>query len=644
MIIDCHAHLVPPSLLDAIRAQASAFPSIRLIEDGGSLGFSFAGGKPTRPVSKPLSDLPARLKWMDEQNIERQVVGGWLDMFGYEVPAEEGAAWSRLINTHLAQTAMREPRFVPLATVPLQDGTRAAEVLREAHAAGFKGAMIGTQPKGKGGVLDDPLLQPFWEAANELGSVVFIHPVFESGDDRVHDYGMANAVGRITDTLIAMSRLIYAGHVTRYANAKIVAGIGGAALPYVVGRLRRNYSLDKEKLGDPDAALAGMYYDTIVQDPRTLRYLADIVGAERVMMGSDMPFPIGDLAPTKIVAETKLSDSERAASKGGRGSFMNRFLAGLACIGTLLSSGAARAQAPEPLSIVVFGPPSLGAFLPPVIKAQKLDEQNGLAIKFEERTPDAYTAQFNSGEFQLGGSASLLTVGLADTRGVKVTYLFNLFDYWGAVVTSRPDVKTLRDLEGKDVAAAKGTTNWVMFDWFARQLGADTAKFSVINTATPGLIGYALADRAAAVQLWEPAYTTLLSKKAEMRTIDLAIADSWKKFTGSRNIPYLGVAAHIDWVEKNPTLVPKLYATYREAADWVTAHPDDASKLIAPKGTPDDQKAIADLIRANDRLGMNVQWAADVAKEIKSVYAAGRSIAFLPSEPSAATIYQAPGK
>src|SRR5450631_2450893 len=105
MIIDCHAHLVPPSLLDAIRTQASNFPSIRLLEDGGSLGFSFAGGKPTRPVSKPLSDLPGRLKWMDEQKIERQVVGGWLDMFGNELPAEEGARWSRLINSHLAQTA-----------------------------------------------------------------------------------------------------------------------------------------------------------------------------------------------------------------------------------------------------------------------------------------------------------------------------------------------------------------------------------------------------------------------------------------------------------------------------------------------------------------------------------------------------------
>jgi NitT/TauT family transport system substrate-binding protein len=323
---------------------------------------------------------------------------------------------------------------------------------------------------------------------------------------------------------------------------------------------------------------------------------------------------------------------------------MNSKATAVVACGLLALAQNATAQQPEKVSIVVFGSPSLGAFLPPVIKAQKLDEKNGLAIKFEERTPDAYTAQFNSGEFQLGGSAALLTVGLADIRGVKVTYLFNLFDFWGAVVTSRADVKTLKDLEGKEVAAAKGTTNYVMFDWFARQLGADTAKLSVINTATPGLIGYALADRAAAVQLWEPAYTTLISKKSEIRTIDIGIAESWKKFTGSRNIPYLGVAAHIAWVEKNQKLIPKLYAAYKEASEWVAAHPDDAAKLIAPKGTPDDQKAIAELIRANDRLGMNVQWASDLAKEINSVYAAGKSIAFLPSDPAASTIYQAPGK
>jgi ABC-type nitrate/sulfonate/bicarbonate transport system substrate-binding protein len=316
-------------------------------------------------------------------------------------------------------------------------------------------------------------------------------------------------------------------------------------------------------------------------------------------------------------------------------------------LGLLLATSFASplsAQQLHELSIVVFNPPSLGAFLPPIIKAQKLDEKNGLKINFEERTPDAYTAQFNSGEFKLGGSAALLTVGLADTRGVKVTYLFNLFDFWGTVVTSRPGIKTLKDIEGKELAAAKGTTNYVMFDWFARQLGADPAKFAVVNTATPGLVGYAMADRAAAVQLWEPAYTTLVSKKKDIRTIDLHIADSWKKFTGSSNIPYLGVAAHIDWAEKNPTLIPKLFAAYKEAATWVSAHPDEAAKLIVAKGTPEQQKAISDIIRANGRLGMNVKWASDVKNEINSVYAAGKSTSFLSSDPAPSTIYQAPEK
>ena len=75
MIIDCHAHIVPPALLDAIRADKASFPSVKLIEEAGSLGFAFAGNKPTRPVSKPLSDLPARLAWMDKQGIARQVCG-----------------------------------------------------------------------------------------------------------------------------------------------------------------------------------------------------------------------------------------------------------------------------------------------------------------------------------------------------------------------------------------------------------------------------------------------------------------------------------------------------------------------------------------------------------------------------------------
>src|SRR6476620_9840028 len=100
----------------------------------------------------------------------------------------------------------------------------------------------------------------------------------------------------------------------------------------------------------------------------------------------------------------------------------------------LAAAGPALGQRLDKITMVVFGPPSLGAFLPPVIKAKKFDEANGVNIEFVERPPDAYTVQFNTGEFQVGGSGALLTVGLAAVRGVKVVYLFNVFDYWSYVV------------------------------------------------------------------------------------------------------------------------------------------------------------------------------------------------------------------
>src|SRR4029077_14361805 len=170
-------------------------------------------------------------------------------------------------------------------------------------------------------------------------------------------------------------------------------------------------------------------------------------------------------------------------------------LALLAGLSVMVPAPAA-AQAPSKVTIVIFGFPSLGAFMPPVIKAKNMDTKHGLDIEYVERPPDAYTTQFNSGEFKVGGSAAVLTVGLADARGVKVKYLFNLFDFWGTVVTSRPEVKTLKDLEGKQLAAASSTTNFIMFQFFAKQQGVDVSKIQVVNTATPGLVGYALADRA----------------------------------------------------------------------------------------------------------------------------------------------------
>ncbi len=314
-----------------------------------------------------------------------------------------------------------------------------------------------------------------------------------------------------------------------------------------------------------------------------------------------------------------------------------RFLALAAALG--LAAGAAQAQPLQKIDIVVFSAPSLGAFLPPVIKARKLDEANGLDIGFQTRTPDAYATQFNGGEFQVGGSAALLTIGLADLRGLKVSYLFNLFDFWGAVVTGRPEIKTLADLQGKQLAAARGTTNFVMVDWFARQQKVDMSKVEVINTATPGLIGYALADRADAVQLWEPGYSMLIAQKPSLRTLDLDMPKQWRAFAGGDKIPYLGVAAHTAWVEKNQAVLPALYRTYKQAAEWVAANPAAAAKLISPKAEGPALAVLEQLIRDNSRLGMNVKPAGELRREIEAVYRAGQSIGYLPKAPSAGSIY-----
>jgi ABC-type nitrate/sulfonate/bicarbonate transport system substrate-binding protein len=331
---------------------------------------------------------------------------------------------------------------------------------------------------------------------------------------------------------------------------------------------------------------------------------------------------------------------------------MRRFISrrGLATglAGVLLAIGAAgsaTAQQRDKITMVVFGPPSLGAFLPPIIKAQKFDEANNLEIDFQERPPDAYAAQYNSGEFKVGGSASIMQMALAETRGVKTSYLFNIFDFWGAVVTNKPEIKTMKDLEGKQLAAARATTNYSMFEWLATKQGVDLSKISVVNTAPPGLIGFAMADRADAIQLWEPAYTILMSRKPEMRRLDDGADASWKAFTGgSTRIPYLGVAAHQDWIDANKALIPRLYKAYAQAADWLKANPDAAAKLITPKATPADLAALGASIRANDRLSMNLVPANDVRKEIQAVYRAGMDLTFLPKMPSEASIYSGPMK
>ncbi|HZD89778.1 MAG TPA: hypothetical protein VE224_06745, partial [Pseudolabrys sp.] len=174
--------------------------------------------------------------------------------------------------------------------------------------------------------------------------------------------------------------------------------------------------------------------------------------------------------------------------------------------------------------------------------------------------------------------------------------------------------------------------------------GVDTSKIKVVNTAPPGLVGYAMADRADAIQLWEPAYSILKAKKPSIRLLDLKVEKTWMKFAGGSQIPYLGVAAHTDWIESHRPLIPKLYKTYKQAADFIRRHPGEAAKLIDPKGTAEEHAALVSLINANSRLGTNIMGAEAMKRQIRAVYKAGIDVGYLKSMPSDDTIYDKPLK
>ena len=317
LVVDIHAHYIPKCLFERFDGEAENFPNVGLLRDDKGVRMQFPGGELTRPVSPALSDLRARCAWMDRNGIDHQLLGGWLDIFGYELPADEGRRWSRFTNACMSDELRDEPRFTPLATVPLQDGRCAAEVLEEAMGRGFGGAMIGTLPKGSSGNLDDPSLDPFWASASKLGAAIYLHPMFVCGEPRLGDYDLVNAIGRLADTSIAVSRLLFSGHLLKFPGLKLILSHGGAALPFALGRLARNHEIAKGKYADPRKGFEAMYFDSCVFDADTLEYLAKKAGTDRVMLGSDHPFPIGDPEPTRVVEAARFSHNDRTKILGG---------------------------------------------------------------------------------------------------------------------------------------------------------------------------------------------------------------------------------------------------------------------------------------------------------------------------------------
>jgi len=312
--VDIHAHLVPHSLLDDISTRRVKFPNVEVESRESTHVVSFNKGAPTRPIAPGLTDSRARARWMDQNGIDRQVVGGWLDIFGYQLHADEGAEWAQLLTARIVEATTDDDRLSCLGTVPLQDPERAAQAVRDQRAIGLPGVMVATRAGDT--ELDDPAMTPFWEAADETGSVVFIHPGFGGASPRYADFGLVNGLARLEDSTVTLARLLYSGIPAKHSAARVVAAHGGAALPYVLGRLVRNH-LNHPDTADPVESFAHLYFDSIVFDPEALNFLVSMAGPERVLLGSDYPFPIGDLKPSDVVNEARLPEEQRAAILAG---------------------------------------------------------------------------------------------------------------------------------------------------------------------------------------------------------------------------------------------------------------------------------------------------------------------------------------
>lgn len=320
---------------------------------------------------------------------------------------------------------------------------------------------------------------------------------------------------------------------------------------------------------------------------------------------------------------------------------INRKVIATAAASAVLVTAACGADAGEAeegdaveLEIVAFSPPSLGAFLPAVIAEERFDLDNGLDITFVERPPDAYNTEFGTGQFQIGGSGSLMSEAVRLTEGVDVVYLFNVHDYWGGLVSTTPDVTEITDLEGHTLAGATSATNYAMFLWFVQAAGVDIDQVTVENHDTGGLGTQAQTGRSDAVQIWEPAYSTLMAQDIDGVTDVPLPFELWEEEYGIDDIPFLGVAVHREWLDEHAEEAELLQQTYEEAAEWTLANPAEAAQIIADTLDGEGVEALTDLISDNDRLGLNVRSAADLAEGIEAVFDAGVAIDYFDEAPS----------
>ena len=293
--IDIHAHVVPRGVWQAAESKREWFGFRH--EPGEGLGSFVGGGKRTGFTSPKVRFTPEeRLKDMDAQGVDVQVVSIHTPFFGYHLDAAQGRALAREVNDELAAMARQWPtRFAGLATLPVQDVKAAIEELERAVTVlGLKGAELDTIVNGQN--WDEPKFLPLFKAAEAMGAVLFFHPQPQHNwmTERTTKYGLFNSLGVIVEDAIVVAMLIFGGVLDACPGLKVCIAHGGGPACYAMGRLDRAWQGRPESRGGatqpPSAYQQRLYYDTVVGSEKALRFLLDEVGADRVVLGSDWPF------------------------------------------------------------------------------------------------------------------------------------------------------------------------------------------------------------------------------------------------------------------------------------------------------------------------------------------------------------------
>lgn len=321
-VIDVHCHLGTPE------TKALAAPHSRPEYEPYDY-FMGADSKQQNGVMFPtivesLTNPAARIEYMDRMRVDVQGLATFVSEYYYWTPGPLGAELARMQNDKLAQAVADYPDryFAAGATVPLQDIDLAiAELDRVVDDLGFKGLQIGGTVNGAN--LDEPRFRPFWAAVEAKGVPVILHPSGYPESQRFGDYFLTNCIGNPLETMVATTRMIFSGLFEEHPDIKLVLLHGGGYLPFYSSRADHTWKVRPEtrvKIPDhsPSYYMKRLFYDTMVFQPLYLRHLIEIVGADRVMLGTDFPFDMAETDPVALVDATDgITETERQAIKGG---------------------------------------------------------------------------------------------------------------------------------------------------------------------------------------------------------------------------------------------------------------------------------------------------------------------------------------